>query len=287
MRTSKNPISGEIECYTDIGQFIGILPRGYGMVLPVRKKTADADRPDTGWRTTENGKHYKINGEGEIVAGPSAMVGGNVNSHSESSSLEDLFGDIWGAIEQHEEERKAQGPEEEKRKAEEQERAAFGQNGKLESEYPEDLRLTNKEREYMASNVEGFFDRAHSKKTDHALTGEMYKAAKGDRLLVNLDFERRRANEKLSEAEEMIAQRVQEGYKGMSREESFQRWQQLKEAMREADETEVGEILSSFAVGKEGIRAWQSQRKEAKKTLAACDFIEKLQKRAAFAKGVT
>ncbi|MBR2800369.1 MAG: hypothetical protein IKE04_05780 [Oscillospiraceae bacterium] len=39
----------------------------------------DAKEPDGGWRTAENGKHYRINSEGEITAGPRAMVGENVN----------------------------------------------------------------------------------------------------------------------------------------------------------------------------------------------------------------
>lgn len=34
------------------------------------------------WRTTETGKHYHINGAGEVDKGPKAMVGGNVNNPS-------------------------------------------------------------------------------------------------------------------------------------------------------------------------------------------------------------
>lgn len=38
-------------------------------------------REDNGWRTTEEGKHYRINKRGDVVAGPNAMVGENVNEH--------------------------------------------------------------------------------------------------------------------------------------------------------------------------------------------------------------
>ena len=38
-------------------------------------------RPDNGWRTTEEGKHYRINKRGDVIAGPTAMVGNNVNEH--------------------------------------------------------------------------------------------------------------------------------------------------------------------------------------------------------------
>ena len=40
--------------------------------------TLDA-RPDNGWRTTEEGNHFKLNKNGDVVAGPKGMVGGNVN----------------------------------------------------------------------------------------------------------------------------------------------------------------------------------------------------------------
>lgn len=40
---------------------------------------APADKEDTGWRTTENGKHYHIDPEGNVDKGPKAMVGSNVN----------------------------------------------------------------------------------------------------------------------------------------------------------------------------------------------------------------
>ena len=39
----------------------------------------DAERPDNGWRTTEEGKHFQINQKGDVVKGPNAMKGTNVN----------------------------------------------------------------------------------------------------------------------------------------------------------------------------------------------------------------
>ena len=49
-------------------------------------RDADGEKEDTGWRTTENGKHYHINSEGEVDKGPKAMVGGNVNKPETWSS---------------------------------------------------------------------------------------------------------------------------------------------------------------------------------------------------------
>ena len=37
------------------------------------------------WRTTENGKHYAMNGEGDIVKGPNAMVGKNISEVKEEA----------------------------------------------------------------------------------------------------------------------------------------------------------------------------------------------------------
>lgn len=221
------------------------------------------------------------------------------------SSLEDLFADLWNedpdkktdpdefdpfaeltkGTRQTEEEAEA---ERKKAEAETKEREAFGSNKLLESEYPSDLRLTPKEQKRLQDDIADYFSEGRrGKKTDTRLMSGIYYAAVGRTPLVSIERERQKAKRDLAEADEMIAQRAAEGYKGMSREESYRRYQQLKSALRGADETEIGEILASFRVGERGIRAWQTQRKEAKETLVDLDFIEKLMKRAEYAKKKT
>lgn len=199
--------------------------------------------------------------------------------------------DIWAWLEElgsggeTPEEKAAREAKEREAEEERKARETFGQNGLLEKEFPADMRLTKAERAYLDSNVAGFFDdNRRGKKTYRPLISEMYKAAIGRPLLVNLDFERRKAQEKLKEADEMIAQRVQEGYKGLSREESARKWRELQQALAGANEFERGDILGMASIGKNGIQAWQRQRAEARRTLEDCDFIEKLQRRAQFAK---
>ena len=48
-----------------------------------RRKATDAEKPDAGWRTTESGKHYQINEKGDVIKGPKAMVGNNVNKEKQ------------------------------------------------------------------------------------------------------------------------------------------------------------------------------------------------------------
>lgn len=75
-----------------VGRVLGILKEhGLDSYL-VRKKMKAADavikardageKEDTGWRTTETGKHYHIGENGEVDKGPAAMVGSNVNKPS-------------------------------------------------------------------------------------------------------------------------------------------------------------------------------------------------------------
>ena len=47
--------------------------------------TLDAPKEDNGWRTSENGKHYRINSKGDVTAGPNAMMGKNVREHRRGS----------------------------------------------------------------------------------------------------------------------------------------------------------------------------------------------------------
>lgn len=201
-------------------------------------------------------------------------------------SLEDLFADLWSEspddqAERERKEREAEAAAEEEKKK----RNAFGANGLLENEYPKDLQLSSKEQKRLQDEIADFYaEGRRSKKTDTNLTSEIYRAASGKPPMTDPAFVRRQAQEKINEADEMIAQRVAEGYKGLSREESYRKNQALKRALSEASEDEIGGILSEFAVGKNGIQHWQRQRKAAQQDLADLDFIAKLRKRADYAK---
>ena len=83
--------------------------------------------------------------------------------------------------------------------------------------------------------------------------------------------------QKVAEANDMIAQRRAEGYRGQQR--SYEQYQSLMRDLRTSDENERRDILSSVSVGRDGIRYWQQQRKNAERAIERLRFAIKLQRR--------
>lgn len=164
----------------------------------------------------------------------------------------------------------------------------YGDFGLTNDSYPKNLQYTEEEQK----TVDRIISVIDGKYNGNDYSSDVYDAlipvrGRTDELnQSNLDWkesiiaQRREAEQKrLAEAEEMIEQRKAEGYKGRSKAENYMRWQALKEEMKAADETEIGEVLEQNRVGKEGIRYWQTQRKTAQGNLQNLDFAEKIIKR--------
>ena len=82
-------------------------------------------------------------------------------------------------------------------------------------------------------------------------------------------LERKRLNLKLAEAEDMIRQRKEEGYQ----------FDKVAAIARREFNRELAHEEGRIIVGKEGIRFWQSLRKDTLQKLKELELAEKIQKR--------
>ena len=213
--------------------------------------------------------------------GGSAPSGEGGGSSAEGSSEEEPF-DFFSWLEQEEkkspEEKEREDREYKERKAkeerEERERKDFGQNGLLESEYPERLRLTKEEQEAIFDVYHSYADPNHKAKPGvavyNALSGFPEEA---------IEKQRKAQEERLAEAEKMISERKEQGYsyantgmQGMSKKQKMALWNES-----------VAEAGHGVLVGEQGIKYWQSQRKQAKENLKWIDMAKKIAKRNEFA----
>lgn len=207
-----------------------------------------------------------------------------VEAQEAENSLDSLFGDLWsGDVDESEFLRTT--IEEPQFHASRK----YGSFGIENADYPKELRLTSKEETY----IENFIKDARGEKTPKEfeysrMVGTALRPVKtlelSDLKRAEIRIEADAARAKLAKAEEMIAQRKAEGYKGKTRQESYQDWQRLKRALNEAaDEIEHAEILGSASIGEDGIQYWYTQRKQANTRLSFVDFANKIVNREQFA----
>ena len=216
---------------------------------------------------------------------PVAVVGGDVSMRESETSydpndgfVEDPNFDIFEWLSNGEEEEPGDHSREyEKQEKEAKERGDYGQNGLLESEYPEELRLNDKEREQIFDVLHGYRDSGYRMKTG----ADLMSALNGFPEDVFIQKEKQYEKD-LEKAEKMIQQRKAEGYKfgntaaGQAGYERKRQWWEYYNEHGEAPPELVGE---------NGIRHWQTMRKNAMHGLNEIALAKKIAKREAFAKG--
>lgn len=166
---------------------------------------------------------------------------------------------------------------------------SYGQFGLKESAYPKELQYTKEEQQYI-NDLDAFWHDETGGKKDFDFNQEVSFAVSGglqptDMTFEQLAKEKEEYERQLKNAEEMIAERKAEGYKGASRTDNWRKWQALKQELRGADEFERGDFLAAARVGENGIRYWQTERKIAERKIKQIELAEKVLKRQKYAKG--
>lgn len=225
--------------------------------------------------------------------------GGSSSSESSSSgsgetNLEELFADLWGPNPDEKENNSGESnpiwelikaSEEGKKPGKKEPTEPRDRNGLGESEYPEHMKLSAEERK-EADLIERYLDADDKTRYKDPELREVWpEEAQG--MLGNLSkpmIEGRIKNceERLAEAEKMIALRKSEGYKGKQR--TGAEWRALQRELQGMTEHEKGDLLSAVSVGKNGIRHWQMQRNDMKKQLEHFNLAKKLQERYEYAR---
>ena len=163
----------------------------------------------------------------------------------------------------------------EKAEREEKEREAFANHGLSEGEYPEELRLTKEERDAVNDLFRSHKDMSHkSNVSEHVMW-----AATGNMTPEVLKANEKMCQDRIEEANRMIAERKKEGYSfkdrtaGMSSAERKKAWWDYYNEHGEAPPT----------VGESGIQHWQIQRKKALAEMKWIGLEKKLMERHEFA----
>ena len=200
----------------------------------------------------------------------------------EDSTLEDLFGDLWsGKVTEDELIQK----NENHKKETEEERLGF--YGIEEKEYPADIRLTDYDNKRLEA-IKHYYDNNYKMPKDLAqIHPDELRLAKGDDSMFSMkmsEAERKEQEQRKSAAQEEIDLKKEQGYKGLSKEESYKRWKSLSKELAGADEFEALEQKKFYAVGKEGIQYWQRERKAAEREIMRIDFTVKLYDRLMFSR---
>ena len=157
---------------------------------------------------------------------------------------------------------------------EETERQGYGQFGLAESEYPENLRLSESEREQVNNILRGFRDPTYKSRgnvdLENALRGWGSTLAQKEE----------QYKKRLAEAEEMIKERKAQGYSYKERHQGETGAQRKKEWWNYFNEH--GEAPDG--VGESGIQHWQKQRKQAQEALNGLELAKKVAAREEFAR---
>lgn len=164
--------------------------------------------------------------------------------------------------------------QQEREEREQKERADYGQNGLLESEYPEDLRLSDKERDQIVDLFRSLRDDKHKSSAGHDLGNALSGILSPERI----DALKEKYMKDLQDANEMIAKRKAEGYTfGGTEAAQHNRKKEWYDFLNEFGEAPPA------AVGENGIQIWRMRRNKALKALNEIDLAKKVAKRAEFA----
>ena len=269
----------------------------------VRNASADIDEfcDKTGLPRRRNREYTPINAEFPENIPPIKPIDPNtppINAHvgdgnippkaqakaqPEENTLDDLFGDLWSGNVTEDEFFATKDTEEFHPSTK------YGSFGIQNKDYPKDLQLTASEETYIENYLKDVRGEKVPKDFEyHQVMATALRPVKtielNDMKMVSIQQVNDSAVAKLTQAEQMIAQRKAEGYVGKSREQSWQDWKRLKSQLTQAeDEFEHGQILSQSRVGEEGIQYWYSQRKQANTELSFVEFARKVVSREHFA----
>lgn len=244
----------------------------------VRSASADIDQfcDETGRARKRNREYAPANAEfPDVPKTPQAQP--------EKNTLDDLFGDLWNGNVTEDEFFATEDTEEFHQSTK------FGSFGIQNKDYPKDLQLTASEETYIENYLKDVRGEKVPKDFEyHHVMATALRPVKTIELnemkMVSIQQVNDSAVAKLTQAEQMIAQRKTEGYVGKTREQSWQDWKRLKTQLAQAeDEIEHGQILSEARVGEEGIQYWYSQRKQANTELSFVEFARKVVSREHFA----
>ena len=258
MLFSRNPISGELESYTDDGVYAGHV---FTMGDFIGSKTANDEFVESEHKRDEKGRFVGMGGS----------EGATMKEPDDIDEEFDIFSFLGEEEKEDPEQEKARKEAEEKSEKEQKQREDYGQNGLAESEYPEELRFTDKERKavmdvyrsYKDDNFKTDVDRGVMDALNGLLTTKMVE-----------DREKKYA-EKLEKTNEMIARRKAEGYVGhKSTYQEKKDWYQYLLEFGEAPPPQVGES---------GIRHWQIERNKALNGLKWAGLEKKIIQRREFA----
>lgn len=281
MKFSRNPKSGQLEIFTDEGIYVGAMAT---MGDFIGEQTGRDGGPGSG-NFGHSGRPGKIGGSASEEGASYEKTGETANSPKmketetplEELSFENLFSDLWNGNEEEDPETKEKAKAQAEQEAKErQEREEYGQNGLTESEYPEELRLTKKERDAVYDVLHGYRDDSYRQKAG----ADIMDALHGYPAAV---LEQREAQYKkeVEDATEMIAQRKSEGYSFADRTKGMTSYQRKKAWW---DFYNENGYPPDAMIGESGIKHWQVQRKKALNRLSEIELAKKIAKRNEFAK---
>lgn len=267
MKFSRNPISGELESYTDEGEYVG---KVFTMGDDIRKPAKDSAE----FKEEEHPRDEK----GRFTGG-GASEGGNMKEpEGEFEVSEDPF-DIFSwedPDDDPEEEAKRKEKEKEEEKLQ-KERESYGQNGLNESDYPEELRLTDKEKKDIADLFREYKDDDFKCDVSTLVSDAINGVVDED----GLDKQKANLEEMIKESTEEIARKKENGYsyKTHNPQSAMNRKEKLAQWWNGIYNTGVPERWAEH-----GVRYWQLLRSGAIKQMNQIDFAKKVAKRYEFAK---
>ena len=312
MLFSRNSESGQIESYTDEGIFAGFVSTMGDFISSENENQSAMDggpgsgnfghkgRPgkrggSAGKESGGSGERYETGRPAEYPTGgapESAKLKEPGDNYEDLQEVEidpdfDIFEFLkeYNSPENQEKLRRQEEKENKERKEKEEreekikkERETYGQNGLLESEYPEDLRFTDEEKKKIADLFRSYKD--DNFKSD---VGADVRNAMGG-LMGPEDFDKRekRLREIVAETTEEIERKKAEGYtyKTHNPQAHMTRKQKLGQWWNEVMTT--GAPTSNWE--EKGIRYWQLLRSGAMRHLKELDFARKVAGRNEFAK---
>ena len=295
MLFSINSESGKIESYTDEGIFAGFVST-MGDFITEEQSAADGG-PGSG-NFGHKGRPGKRGGSSSEEGAEPAEGGKEAETEhmhetpklKESTNYEDLQEvetdpnfDIFEWMSQHagepddDSDLKAHREQQEREEKEKREREDFGQNGLLESEYPEDLRLSEKEKAAVIDVIHGSKDPSHKIEAEK----EVMDALSGMIDDKYLDEKEKDLKERVEESTEMIAKRKSEGYTYKTHKPDAKKTRSEKLARWWGDVYEHGAPISNW--GENGIRSWQLMRADAVRRLNQLSLARKILRRKEFA----